>query len=412
MLTPILNQDGNPTGYSLDGDGLLYDGNGTLVTGWLAGIFFDGDEYTAFYINGATTGFAPEGIGIFNGVPYVGGVAYFTGWGYNGGGWDSAFSYYIAGVETTLPESGTGSWDNKCYVGGQVVVGTTPDCNGDCNGSAVLDCDGVCGGSNNWTDCDGTPCGGNNWTDCDGTQCGPAKYAGRSDSCCSSGVVDSIGDCDGPCFFPSGFNPPGWTDCGTGAGYYIMIATSQFSGQEGIVKSPLNQSGTGWWLIEDDLTPSAYWINGVASSLPESGTGSWNNKYFINGVETTLPESGTGSWNNKYFINGVETPLDANGNGFLNGLFYVGGVLANGSVQFSNVPPSPPAWGNFTYYSQGAVVSDNGSLWLLVSTGGWTVGGRPGLGYGWQQLSTGGGGLPTPSVNLAQLLGLPPFVQL
>jgi hypothetical protein len=73
-------------------------------------------------------------------------------------------------------------------------------------------------------------------------------------------------------------------------------------------------------------------------------------------------------------------------------------------------PNTPQAWGNYTYYAQGDVVSLGGFLWELISMGGWTVGGRPDLGYGWQKLSTGG--TSRPAVNIAGLIGLPPFIQL
>ena len=92
----------------------------------------------------------------------------------------------------------------------------------------------------------------------------------------------------------------------------------------------------------------------------------------------------------------------------LSGVAYGNGLT--GTLADSN---APQPWGNYTYYGQGDVVSEGGFLWLLASTGGWTVGGRPSLGYGWQKLSTGGGTSAAPqAINLAQLIGLPPFIQL
>jgi hypothetical protein len=94
----------------------------------------------------------------------------------------------------------------------------------------------------------------------------------------------------------------------------------------------------------------------------------------------------------------------------LSGVSYGNGL--KGTHTEAAIPKAPQPWGNYTYYAQGDVVAYDDNLWLLVSTGGWTVGGRPDLGYGWQKLSTGGATSPQPSVNLAQLLGLPPFIQL
>jgi hypothetical protein len=89
---------------------------------------------------------------------------------------------------------------------------------------------------------------------------------------------------------------------------------------------------------------------------------------------------------------------------------FYGGVVID--VPITPIPNSPQEWGNYTYYAQGDVVSEGGFLWVLANTGGWTVGGRPSLGYGWQKLSTGGGVSAPQPINLAQLVGLPPFIQL
>ncbi len=447
--------------------GFLYI-NGVLAqgsyfgTGYSAGRPITGTGWYApiYYIGGVQTTLPQSGTGAWNNKYWIGGTE--TTLSQSGTGW-WIDTYYIGGVATTLPDSGTGFWNDnseggwtRCYVNGQVNDeaidcysdcggGAVLDCSGTCNGGAVVDDCGVCGG-NNAKDCAGVcggsavvddcgVCGGNNGSvDCNGG-CGDHAI----DSCGNCTVywettaIDECGVCSGMCYITNVLPIPytGWFSGGCDCfpeGFYIQTVLTPLpqSGTGwwnnkfwiGGTETTLPQSGTGWWDTTgyDDngeaYGSASYYIGGVQTSLPQSGTGAWNNKYWIGGAETTLNESGTGTWNNAYYMAAVATQLDANGNGFLNGLFYVGGVLASGPVQFSNVPPSPPAWGNFTYYQQGAVVSDNGSLWLLVSTGGWTVGGRPGLGYGWQKLSTGEGGLPTPSVNLAQLLGLPPFVQL
>jgi hypothetical protein len=72
-----------------------------------------------------------------------------------------------------------------------------------------------------------------------------------------------------------------------------------------------------------------------------------------------------------------------------------------------------PVWDNYANYSQGDVVLDgSGNLWYLASTGGWTVGGAPEVGYGWQRLYLGNGGGSSASFNIGALIGLPPFIQL
>ena len=88
-----------------------------------------------------------------------------------------------------------------------------------------------------------------------------------------------------------------------------------------------------------------YWINDVATTLNQYGTGFWNNKYYIGAFETTLGQSGTGFWNGKmfangnfftglapystytiYWINGIASSLNNSGTGAWNGKYYIGGV--------------------------------------------------------------------------------------
>jgi hypothetical protein len=54
-----------------------------------------------------------------------------------------------------------------------------------------------------------------------------------------------------------------------------------------------------------------------------------------------------------------------------------------------NLPPNYKGeWDNYTYYGQDDVVSVNGQYWILSGLAGWTVGGAPGLGYGWTKYGT------------------------
>jgi hypothetical protein len=132
----------------------------------------------------------------------------------------------------------------------------------------------------------------------------------------------------------------------------------------------------------------------------------------VSGTISYAWPNGTGIWGGDVWVNGesvVVIPAESE-------------VQAGVVYGFPNAPlmgtlsaetPIPQEWDNYAYYGQGAVVALNGSLWQLVSTGGWTVGGRPDLGYGWQQLSlSSGGGGSQSGINLSQLIGLPPFIQL
>ena len=42
-------------------------------------------------------------------------------------------------------------------------------------------------------------------------------------------------------------------------------------------------------------------------------------------------------------------------------------------------------WDNFAYYGEGDIVTLNGLKYMLAHQAGWTVGGSPALGYGWQR---------------------------
>jgi hypothetical protein len=58
----------------------------------------------------------------------------------------------------------------------------------------------------------------------------------------------------------------------------------------------------------------------------------------------------------------------------------------NGTGLELNPPNYRGEWDNFADYGQDDVVSVNGVYWKLTGLGGWTVGGAPGLGYGWTLL--------------------------
>lgn len=77
------------------------------------------------------------------------------------------------------------------------------------------------------------------------------------------------------------------------------------------------------------LTDNGYYVNGLVTTLNNSGQGFWNNVYYVNGQPTTLNQSGNGVWNNKYYIGSVETTLNLNGDGIWNNQVYFNGSLAS-----------------------------------------------------------------------------------
>ena len=64
----------------------------------------------------------------------------------------------------------------------------------------------------------------------------------------------------------------------------------------------------------------------------------------------------------------------------------VAALYNNGTGLELDPPNYQGEWDNFTYYGQDDVVSVSGVYWKLTGLGGWTVGGAPGLGYGWTLL--------------------------
>ena len=158
----------------------------------------------------------------------------------------------------------------------------------------------------------------------------------------------------------------------TGTTGTVVIAANQYGNATYAAAAEVTTSfevgRAGWW-------NEKFWIGGVETTLPESGTGWWNEKFWIGGVETTLPESGTGYWNEKFYIGGTETTLPESGTGWWNEKLY----LAGDRVYPASALPQP---------SQ--VIA--------------------GVSYG--QGLTGTAVAQTEQINLALLLGLPPFVQI
>jgi hypothetical protein len=135
----------------------------------------------------------------------------------------------------------------------------------------------------------------------------------------------------------------------------------------------------------------SWYINGQWTDLEKDlGHGYYDGHLYVSG---TIDDSYTGAlefnYTNNYIISGVLTTLDQDGNGTWNGQTYVDGVVQGGGGGGNNLPPNyKGVWDNFTDYSQDDVVSLNDQYWILSGFAGWTVGGAPGLGYGWTRYGT------------------------
>jgi hypothetical protein len=256
------------------------------------------------------------------------------------------------------------------------------------------------------------------------------NYSGINGGTFSGSGFNNNGPIYGGTFSGSGVNNNGPIYGGTfggevftGTGYLSYFGIYFIGGSQ----TPLDSNGNGY-----NNNDGSYYIGGVATTLDINGNGDWNGSHYQNGGIFT---DGYDYNNGIYYIGGQGTSLDSGGNGSWNSGFYSVGSLVG--VALSLLPtasqvqsgvtygngltgtlatetPIPQEWDNYAYYGQGAVVAYDDSLWLLASIGGWTVGGRPDLGYGWQKLFTGGGstGAPASPINIAQLIGLPAFIQL
>lgn len=226
------------------------------MTGW------DPDTNT-YYINGNATTLDQCGNGLWNAQYYIDGQQVF-----DGTGWSSCASvYFVGGTSTTLNSNGNGYWNSYYYISGS---------------QTSLD-----------------SCGNGYWFGSPYVE-GVVSFAGYS-SCSSTYYVSGTG-------------------------------------------TTLDSSGNGYW-------NSYYYISGSQTSLDSCGNGSWNGNYYIdgsqnsngwsscgstyyiNGTATSLPQSGTG-WdtisNSWYWAGVADSGLDSNGTGLSStyGVQYYLGVLA------------------------------------------------------------------------------------
>jgi hypothetical protein len=234
------------------------------------------------------------------------------------------------------------------------------------------------------------------------------------------------------------------------SGYYI-----------GGVLTTLDATGNGTWNgatyvngateVQNGWIDGVYYINDVATDLPESGSGFWNGSYYINGTATSLDQSGNGMWIGGpefgVYLNGVITGLDPAGNGVVDGQWYSGFTPNNtitGWQSFSDWRGGPTEYAYFILGQQTTLDQSGNGTWngdnyvngeVQVALNGWVDGvyyinnvATPldengdgfmeGLFYHEGELANGpvtftnGSGSAPPSINIGQLIGLPPFVQL
>jgi hypothetical protein len=379
--------DNDPGTFYLSGFATSLDQNGT---GYWAGIG-NGSYEDDFYVGGQQTFGALDqnGNGTWNGLTYVNGQAQIPD------GWNGS-AYYLGGNSTTLDQNGNGFWNGTYYLFG---VATTLDQNGNgfYNSLAYLLGSPANGGLNEIHYFNGfydyfTGYDAGYWYD---------VYAGGS----GYGAV-----------YLNGNTAYGLDQNGTGYnypfGYYINFTLAYGLDNTGSGYTEYNSDYVGFY--KNGILKIAHITNGNPPASDWNGTGAWDGTYYVDYVATTLDQNGNGVWNgNNYFsgeivvaLSSLPSPSDVRA-----GVTY--GNSQTGTLIQSN---TPQPWSNYAYYAQGDVVSADGHLWLLTSTGGWTVGGAPGAGYGWQKLSTnsngGNAGNTSSGINLGQLIGLPPFIQI
>ena len=297
-----------------DGDGFTFDGDCILSNGASGGPVFAGSGYTAnagMQLNQAT----------FGGVSY------------NGNGWVPLLNcYFTGGYSTNLDSGGNGyntfpGPENDVYFSGGDITSLPPDGSGYdwysedifwegqntglLNGAwgwalGIMWC--VYAGGGTWLTGLGESSGGSGWDALTGTY----YINGYATSLPSSGTGwDSISNyyyIGGiQTTLSQGSGGTGWDS--NSSTYFIDNNATDLPDNSGTgwsnsqnlyyisnVPYPgLNDIGDGWsggvFYVSDNTGD-----NGIASSLPESGTG-WDTVtglYFVSGTWTSLPESGTG----------------------------------------------------------------------------------------------------------------------
>ena len=142
---------------------------------------------------------------------------------------------------------------------------------------------------------------------------------------------------------------------------------------------------SGWILSPIPAIADTYYVAGVPTSLPESGTGFWEGYgnyqgygYYIAGGLTSLPMNGSGWDAGIYYLAGVSTngALDNSGSGFYDGHAYYGGYL------------QPNGWNNYYYYlsdvsTEGYLDSSGNGAWQTQNYFGGVSAGVPGTDTRW-----------------------------
>jgi hypothetical protein len=137
------------------------------------------------------------------------------------------------------------------------------------------------------------------------------------------------------------------------------------------------------------------WVHFVIAAKNSNGT--WGATIYKNGSVLPCPDLDANGFTP--VINGIKIgtsgemqssnmQIDAFGiwNRELN-ISEVAALYNNGTGLELDPPNYRGEWDNFADYGQDDVVSVSGVYWKLTGLGGWTVGGAPGLGYGWTLLA-------------------------
>jgi hypothetical protein len=140
---------------------------------------------------------------------------------------------------------------------------------------------------------------------------------------------------------------------GSGDRYNEIISSGSCNGWDGNdyyingVKSSLGESGTGTWnnlyYISGSLytgyleTTDKYYLGGIVTDLDINGDGCWNSQNYDNGSIVNPPD-GYDSCTNLWYIDGMATMLDSSGSGYYNSFAYY-----NGSIQSTG-------WNGYHYY--------------------------------------------------------------
>ena len=195
---------------------------------------------------------------------------------------------------------------------------------------------------------------------------------------------------------PGSFSVAAWIKFSDTTGFCGAIGTSD----NAFSISYRSDTGEAYLWLSEQPGGSPFSNPSVAFSLFDewvfvvAGRDAGNNSWFsLNGNEKIiggqLDFSGTSTIDIGRSADGSLNNLSIDAVGIWNRALSDSEVAAlynNGTGLELDPPNYQGEWDNFTYYGQDDVVSVSGVYWKLTGLGGWTVGGAPGLGYGWTLL--------------------------